>query len=153
MLQFFATWVHKEFTFQNSLFGYYWLCMYALLAARPLTSDTCRVMRNVTQYLNYFFSMITAGLKTPPECLLSTSCNDIDCTLSNGGYYNLSILPCQSPPALKLVTSGHFSFQHTTIASRSETVPFLPLPGINLNITFTKIDHFFFGLAVSQCSK
>ena len=71
--------------------------------AVPLTSDTCQVMRNVTQYLNYFFSTVTTsttagttGLKIPPECLLSPSCNDVSCKRSNGtGYYNLSILPCR----------------------------------------------------------
>ena len=122
-------------------------------AAVPLTSDTCRTMRNVTQYLNYFFSNITmtsTSLRTPPECVLSASCNDISCKLSNGGYYNMSIEPCQSPPTLKLITTGHFSFEHAT--SRSEIVPFSPLPGISLNITFKRIDHFFMGLAVSQCS-
>ena len=120
--------------------------------AVPLTSDTCRVMRNVTQYLNYFFSTVTTsttGLKIPPECLLSPSCNDVSCKCSNGtGYYNLSMLPCQSPPVLKLVTSGNLLFEHST--SRSEIVPFSPLPGISLNITFEKINHFFMGLAVSQ---
>ena len=107
-------------------------------------------MRNVTQYLNYFFSTVTtSSLKMAPECLLSMSCNDISCILSNGGYYNLSILPCQTPPTLQLVTSGYLSYKHTT--SQSEIVPFSPLSGINLNITFEKIDHFFMGLAVSQC--
>ena len=60
----------------------------------------------------------------------------------------MSILSCQSPPTLKLITSGDLSFEHTT--SRSEIVPFSPLPGISLNITFEKIDHFFMGLVVSQ---
>ena len=60
----------------------------------------------------------------------------------------MSILSCQSPPMLKLITSGDLSFEHTT--SRSEIVPFSPLPGISLNITFEKIDHFFMGLVVSQ---
>lgn len=106
-------------------------------------------MSNVTQYLNYFFSTVSHFEKAP-ECSFSVSCNDISCAFPDGGYYNLSILSCHSPPSVKLVTSGEFSFEHTS--SQSETVPFSPVQDIilSLNVTIKAIDLFTIGLAVSS---
>ena len=125
-------------------------CHTLILAAAPLLSDTCRVVSNITQYLNHFFSTIVS-LERTPECTFSTSCNDISCALPSGGYYNLSILACQTPPAVRLVTSGELSFDRTI--SRSEVVPFSPAPGVDLNVTVQVIDYFTIGLAVSQNCK
>ena len=117
------------------------------IAAVPLLSNTCQVMSNVTQYLNYFFSTLNHFEKAP-DCTFSISCNGISCTFPDGGYYNLSILACHSPPAVKLVTSGKLSFEH--ISNHSEIVPFSPALNILLNVTFKVIDHFIIGLAVSS---
>lgn len=106
-------------------------------------------MNNVTQYLNTFFSTVH-GLEAIPECSLSTFCNDISCAMQQThgeGYYNLSLLACQSPPALKLTTSGSNHFEHTF--RRSEVISYSPNSGIFLNVSFELIGQFTVGFMVS----
>lgn len=106
---------------------------------------------NVAQYLNYFFSGV---LKQnfdmfSPDCIPSTSCNDIVCHLVQGGYYQYSLLSCQNPPALRLVSvlpNRTVYFQHVTTSS--EIFPLPPMPTITLNVTFKEINPSTIGLGV-----
>ena len=106
---------------------------------------------NIAQYLNYFFgSVLQLDINTlSPDCIPSTSCNDIVCHLPQGGYYQYSLLSCESPPALRLVSvlsNGTVYFEHITITS--EMFPLPPMPTITLNITFSEISSSTVGFGV-----
>lgn len=111
-------------------------------------------MENLAQYLNYFFGTVIAqGFENTPDCIPSTSCNDIICTLPTGGYYRYGLLNCQTPPALHLLAvlpNGTIYYQHVT--NHSEILSLPPRPEVTLNITFKKIDPSTIGLAVSKLS-
>ena len=115
-------------------------------------SETCQVTENIAQYLNYFFgSILKLNIDMfSPDCIPSTSCNDIVCHLAQGGYYQYSLLSCQNPPALRLVTvqpNGTVYFEHVTTSS--EMFPMPPMPTITLNITFREVNPSTIGFGVS----
>ena len=113
------------------------------------------MIENIAQYLNYFFaSVIKMDLESTPDCIPSTSCNDVECVLPGGGYYKYSLMVCQTPPALRLLKvlpDGTTSFQHITDHSDVLTLPQAPEITLNitLNITFKRIDPSTIGLGVT----
>ena len=114
-------------------------------------SETCQVTENIAQYLNYFFgSVLQLDINTlSPDCIPSTSCNDIVCHLAQGGYYQYSLLSCETPPALRLVyvlSNGTVYFEHIT--TTSEKFPMPPMPTITLNITFREVSSSTIGFGV-----
>ena len=107
-------------------------------------SDTCRVMRNITEYVSHFFTRIQ-NTESAPLCATSFSCDDISCVLPSGGYYNMSILVCSSTPAVQLAISGQLSYNRTIYQSEALTFT----RNISLNFTIKIADHFTLGLGVS----
>lgn len=106
---------------------------------------------NIAQYLNYFYgSVLKQNIATfSPDCIPSTSCNDIVCHLVQGGYYQFSLLGCENPPALRLVDvlpNRTVFFEHVT--NHSEIFPMPPIPTITLNITLREVTSLTIGLAV-----
>ena len=121
-------------------------------AVRP-QSETCQVTENIAQYLNYFFgSVLKLNFNMfSPDCIPSTSCNDIICHLAQGGYYQYSLLVCETPTAVRLVNvlpNGTEFFERVT--NHSEIFPMPPIPTITLNITFREISASRVGFGVSR---
>ena len=114
-------------------------------------SETCQVTENIAQYLNYFFTnVLKMNLESTPDCIPSTSCNDVECVLPGGGYYKYSLMVCQTPPALRLLNvlpNGTTFFQHITDHSDVFALP--QVPEITLNITFKRIDPSTIGFGVT----
>ena len=111
-------------------------------------SEACQVMQNIAQYFNYFFTSQQA-LESTPDCIPSTSCNDVMCVFSNGAYDKIGILACQNPPALHLVNVlPNLTVYYDHVTNSSEVVAFTPMPQISLNITFKQISSSRVGLAV-----
>ena len=140
---------------QNIIMLTSWLivCPFVSITGVRPRSETCQVTENIAQYLNYFFGSVLKQnlLILSPNCIPSTSCNDIVCILPHGGHYQYSLLSCQNPPALRLLSvlsNGTVYFQHVT--SSSEIFPLPPMPSITLNITFTEITPSTIGLGVSK---
>ena len=117
-------------------------------------SELCQVTGNIAQYLNYFFTGALGGyrgLESTPDCIPSTSCNDINCIFPDRAYDKISILPCQSQPALRMInvlSNGTVSFEHETNSSEIFTYP--PMPEITLNVTFKPIGSSRVGLEVNH---
>lgn len=109
------------------------------------------MIENIAQYLNYFFaSVLKMNLESTPDCIPSTSCNDIECVLPGGGYYKYSLMVCQTPPSLRLLyvlPDITTFFQHITDHSEVFTLP--QAPETTLNITFNRIDPSTIGLGVT----
>ena len=107
---------------------------------------------NIAQYLNYFFvSVLQMNLESTPDCIPSTSCNDVECVIPGGGYYKYSLMVCQTPPALRLLNvlpNGTTFFQHITDHSDVFTLP-ETTSNITLNITFKRINPSTIGLGVT----
>lgn len=63
------------------------------------STDTCKTMNSVAQYLTVFLGNLTNSLERTPNCQARPPfCNSFFCQLPNrAGYYNNTFLPCDNP--------------------------------------------------------
>ena len=72
-------------------------------------------------------------------CTLSVDCQEIACTITNvlGSVdlvFELFLLPCFSPPAVRIVYSGVFNYDHTFYQTEEDAlIPFNIDIGVKLN--------------------
>lgn len=84
---------------------------------------TCQAMTNITDILSgpSVFSNETR------VCALSIDCQEISCTTSEGGRYGyqvfeLILLPCVTPPAVRIVFSGSINYDHTFYQDEEDNI-------------------------------
>ena len=96
-------------------------------------------MANITNMLN--------GPSILPNetevCTLSVDCQEIACTITNflGSVdlvFELFLLPCFSPPAVRIVYSGIFNYDHTFYQTEEDALHPLNFNQIDIGV---KLDH------------
>ena len=96
-------------------------------------------MANITNMLN--------GPSILPNetevCTLSVDCQEIACTITNSFgsvdlVFELFLLPCFSPPAVRIVYSGVFNYDHTFYQTEEDALHPLNFNQIDIGV---KLDH------------
>ena len=104
-------------------------------------------MNNISQYINVLYGNVTAS---PTNCSASDDCQEMTCDFSSEeGSFNLELLPCSSPPAIRMVfTAGGLVVLNFTI-SNSEYLHMNNSP-LDLNVTLLHYDSSTIGVQVSH---
>lgn len=96
-------------------------------------------MANITEMLNQP-SLISNDTR---ECALSIDCQEISCITEYeyGGYqmFELVLLPCVTPPAVRIVLYGEVDYDHTFYQSEEDPIH----PWFNRGTVSVTLDHLY----------
>ena len=108
---------------------------------------TCLQMNNISQYINAFYGLY---LKESTDCSVSGDCQEMMCNFgSEEGSFNLELLPCSSPPAIRILFTANGSMPYDYTISNSEYFH-LDNISLGLNVTLLHYNSSAIGIQVSH---
>ncbi len=113
--------------------------------------ESCEVMRNVSQYLNFAISNITADAT---DCTVSSACDGLTCRVGAGkSSLAVSVSRCSIPPALRAVlTSPNGTVVVNQTIADSETLSWdAEFAMFDVNVVVQHPDANHIGIQVMAC--